>query len=329
MRTVFAPLYHFEKKQKTGVFLNPHTGSYLRSAEVKAGTAERRKENKYWQAEPLTLFNTPVKQSWLSALKKKVWKSKSALRRLPRQMGHCTNKRSPGLREATHSPGGKAGVGHGRGAHGRLGALWYTYVSHRQQGPVSLASIRSVVDENRAHSPGQQNLICCYASCPSCCHVSHMQLLGFSDLTPGAMQRGMSSCTYLQPHECKTRERALWVSAAQAREVPEIIPCIAVPPSLLGLRTCCIPLHPAGLGSCRAPGQGSPAGETRSVSVSLLTSIQPWFCDGPVGCRRHSAPGQFWLLPLEELLFFQLRQAKARWWVGRSPGSDLRTFWRR
>lgn len=62
MHTVFAPLYHFEKKQKTGVFLDPDTGSYLRSAKVKVGAAERGKENKYWQVGPLTHFSTPVKQ---------------------------------------------------------------------------------------------------------------------------------------------------------------------------------------------------------------------------------------------------------------------------
>lgn len=65
MRTVFAPLYHFEKKEKTGVFLKPDTGSYLRSADVKMGTAEQRKENKYCQVRLLTPFSTHVKQpSW-------------------------------------------------------------------------------------------------------------------------------------------------------------------------------------------------------------------------------------------------------------------------
>lgn len=53
---------HFEKKQKTGGFLYPDAGSYFRSAEVKMDTAERGKENKYWQEKSLTLFSTPVKQ---------------------------------------------------------------------------------------------------------------------------------------------------------------------------------------------------------------------------------------------------------------------------
>lgn len=282
MCTVFAPLYHFEKKQKTGVSLNPDTGSYLRSAAVKMGAAERGKESKYWQVRPLTPSSTPLK--WVSIKEK-------------------------GLKVQT--------------------SLELSAQARAEQAPMGLlVSIRNVVEENGPHGPraAKSDLLLCLLPWLLTCVPQAAP--SSSNPAPGAMRRGTNSCTYLQPHECKTRERALWVSAARARELPEIILCIAVPSSSLGLRTCCSPLHPAGLGSCRALGQGSPAGDTGGVSVSLPAFIQPWFCGDPVGCRRASAPGWFRLHPLEKFLCFQLCEAKGRWWVGPPPGSNLTSFWR-
>lgn len=72
-----------------------------------------------------------------------------------------------------------------------------------------LVSLRIVVEENGARRPGQQSLIfllCLFPELfPDVLHAAP----GHSGPTPGAMWGGMSSCTYLQPHECKTRERAL------------------------------------------------------------------------------------------------------------------------
>lgn len=237
-------------------------------------------------------------------------------------MGHWTCKelfelRETGLTCASPGTSGGAALGMvpGQGVergNGELSTWWCTFSSHKT--------------DTHGTSCKPQN--CCggewgsqtWAAKPDLLLFLFPELLpnvphaspGHSGPTPAAMCGDMNSCTYLQPHECKTRERALWVSAARARELPEIIPCIAVRPSSLGLGTCCSPLRPAGLGSCRALGQGSPEGEFGVFSVLLPIFIWPWFFSDPIGYRRASAPGQFWLALSEKCLCLQLWEAKGR-----------------
>lgn len=190
-----------------------------------------------------------------------------------------------------------------------------------------LVSLRTVVEENEALRPGQQSLIHCYAPSPSCCQMSYMQLL--------ATLTHCWSC--VRRHELLHLFAATWMQSSRTRPVSKRRPSQGAswnnslhccPTFLAGAGDMLQPASSSWPGVRQGPGAGQLEGEIGGVSGVLPGFIWPQFFGDPTGCRRGSAPGQFWLPLSENCLCFQLWEAKGRWWVGPTLGSSLRIFQR-